>query len=132
MTNGQREKARCRTLPMAVAVLIGSGVVMAGDFESVAYDSSSDQIVVTMIYDGTNPDHHFSLKWGPCRKHDQPNGRSGENLISVDVLDDQWNDAAKNHYTKTFRVSLADVASCRPATVTLWTPPSFTRSVNIP
>ena len=135
MTDGQREKAPCRALSMAVAVvaLIGNGVATAGDFESVEYDSNSDQIIVTMAFDGTNPDHHFTLKWGPCRKHDQPNGQPGKNLISVDVLDDQWNDAANNHYTKTFRVSLAAaLTSCRPAIVTLWTPPGFTQSLDIP
>jgi hypothetical protein len=109
---------------------IGTAAVVAASFGSVHYDPSSDQLIVTMIYDGTNPDHHFSVQWGPCSKVDQL-GQPAHQTIDVSILDDQWNDAATKSYTKTVRVPLATL-SCRPATVTLRTAPDFYASVDIP
>jgi hypothetical protein len=83
-----------------------------------------------MIYDGTNPDHHFSIQWGACRKIDQPD-QPAHQIIDLSILDDQWNDAATKSYTKTVSVPLASL-SCRPATVTLRTAPDFYASVDVP
>jgi hypothetical protein len=112
------------------AMVTATTALMAASFGPVRYDPSTDELVVTMIYDGTNPDHHFSLEWGPCRKVDQKDQQAHQ-LIDLSILDDQWNDAATKSYTKTVRVPLATL-SCRPATVTLRTAPDFYESVNIP
>lgn len=105
--------------------------VMADAFGPVHYDPKRDQIIVAMIYDGTDPHHHFSIRWGRCRKlHDQPHGPARK-IISVGILDDQGNDAATKRYTKIVRVPLAGL-SCRPATVTLWAPPNQYTSLDIP
>ena len=105
--------------------------VMADAFGPVLYDPKRDQIIVTMIYDGTNANHHFTIQWGHCRKlHDQLQGRTRK-IINVGILDDQWNDVAKKRYTKIVRVPLAGL-SCRPATVTLWTPPNQYTRIAIP
>jgi len=114
-------------IAVAAAMATDSAAVMAASFGSVRYDPSSDQLIVTMIYDGTNPNHHFSIEWGPCRKLDQP----ARQTIDVSFLDDQWNDAATKTYTKMVRVPLATL-SCRPATVTLRTAPDFLTSLDIP
>ena len=114
-------------IAVAVAMATAAGSAMAASFGPVRYDPSSDQLIVTMIYDGTNPDHHFSVQWGPCRKLDQP----ARQTIDATLLDDQWNDAATKTYTETVRVPLASV-SCRPATVTLKTAPDFITSLDIP
>ena len=113
-----------------VAMTTGTTAVVAANFGSVSYDPNSDQIIATMIYDGTNPDHHFSIQWGNCRKVDQPD-HAVHQTIDVSILDDQWNDAATKPYTKTVRVPLATL-SCRPATVTLRTAPDFHASLEIP
>jgi hypothetical protein len=107
-----------------------TAAVVAANFGSVHYDPNSDQLIVTMIYDGTNPDHHFSIQWGPCHKVDQPD-QPAHQIIDVSILDDQWNDAATKSYTKTVRVPLASL-SCRPATVTLRTAPDFYASIDVP
>jgi len=115
---------------LIVAMTTDTTAVMAANFGAVSYDPSSDQIIATMIYDGTNPDHHFSIQWGNCRKVDQPN-HPAHQTIDVSILDDQWNDAATKPYTKTVKVPLATLA-CRPATVTLRTAPDFYASLEIP
>lgn len=108
-----------------------AAVVMADTFGPVHYDPKSDQIIVTVIYDGTNPNHHFSIQWGRCRKlHDQLHGPARK-IINVGILDEQGNDAAKKRYTKIVTVPLSGL-SCRPATVTLWTPPNQYTSIAIP
>jgi hypothetical protein len=128
---------RRRLKDSRAVLLIAITVVMAGhtapvkaaSFGSVRYDPGSDQLIVTMIYDGTNANHHFSIQWGPCRKLEQPDQPGHQ--IDVNILDDQWNDAATKTFTETVKVPLATV-SCRPATVTLRTAPDFIASLDIP
>jgi hypothetical protein len=117
----------CLLIALAIAMVTDTAVVMAASFGPVRYDPNSDQLIVTMIYDGTNPNHHFSIQWGPCRKLDQPPRQT----IDASILDDQWNDAATKTYTETVRVPLATL-SCRPATVTLRSPPDFYTSLDVP
>ena len=112
--------ARMRGTAVAVAMALATTPVIAVTFESVRYDPNNDQLVVTLIYDGTNPDHHFSVEWGNCLKLDQPGAPAHQ--LNVDILDDQGNDATEKTYRKTVTVSLASLP-CRPARVTLSTTP---------
>jgi hypothetical protein len=91
------------------------------------YDPEKDELVVSLEYRGTNPDHNFRLQWGECRR--TPGGDSNE--ISARVLDDQWDDRARADFTRTVRFSLADLR-CRPASVTLFSAPGFRIAVNVP
>jgi len=99
----------------------------ADNFSKAYYDSPTDQLVVSMSYDGTNSQHTFTLQWGQCQ---DVNG-SNQHEVAVRVLDSQWQDAALRPYSKTVRFSLADIP-CRPAKVTLSTAPRFTYTVLIP
>ena len=115
---------------LAITVMTVTAV-RADTFGPVHYDPKKNQIIVTMIYDGTTPNHHFSIRWGRCHKfHDQPQGPAHK-IVNVGVLDDQGNDAAMKRYTKIVRVPLAGL-SCRPVTVTLWTPPNSSTTLDIP
>ena len=107
----------------SLAALLTTVIGKAADFGAVRYDPKSDQIIVTMTYDGTNPNHHFSIHWGPCRKREDP-WLPTQYFVDVNILDDQGDDAAKQSYTETVRVPLVAI-SCRPVTVTLWTPPGL-------
>ena len=100
----------------------------ADNFGRVRYDAQADQLVVTMIYRGSNPDHAFSLKWGPCQAH-QSGDLPG---VTLEVLDDQFNDPAQQDYRKTVRFSLAELPCPRPAKVSLRTAPRFFYSLTIP
>ena len=118
-----------------IAALVGMGIpapaALADTFGSVRYDRQSDRIIVTVMYDGTNPDHHFTIRWGRCRKHlGQPAGPA-RLIINLGILDDQASDAARKPYVKVVSVPLSGM-SCRPATVTLWTPPKQYATVRIP
>ena len=99
----------------------------ADDFSNAYYDARTDQLVVSMTYGGTNSNHTFSLRWGPCQEV------SGSNLheLAGEVLDNQWQDQALRPFNKTVRFSLADIP-CRPAQVTLRTAPRFIYTVLIP
>jgi hypothetical protein len=59
----------------------------AAALSSVAYDPKTDELIVTMSYQGTNPDHQFSVQWGDC----QTVGDDGNThqIVGV-VLDSQW------------------------------------------
>lgn len=114
----------------AAAMTIGTAAT-AANFGPVRYDPQSNQLIVTMLYQGTTPNHHFSIQWGACRKLDDQLHGPGHQIIDVGVLDDQGDDAATNSYTEVVTVPLAGMP-CRPATVTLWTPPHFTASIDIP
>ena len=99
----------------------------ADNFSEVTYDGRNDQIVITMRYLGTSPDHTFSLRWGQCKK------AVGSRLheIVVEVLDGQWQDEERTEYTKTARFGLTEL-SCRPAALTLRTAPRFFYVLFIP
>jgi hypothetical protein len=130
---GQRRVEHSRTfllIAVTVAMVTATAAAMADTFGPVSYDPSSDQLIVTMIYDGTNPDHHFSVQWGRCHKANQSDQPAHQTIVAS-ILDDQWNDAAASTYTTTVKVPLATL-SCRPATVTLKTAPDFYTSVDIP
>src|SRR5277367_166232 len=109
-----------------IAAAMLTTAVRADNFANAYYDARRDQIVVTMTYRGTNPDHTFSLKWGQCKESD-----GGAHEIVAEVLDSQWQDAATQSFKKTTRFSLADL-QCRPAKLTLRTAPRFYYTLQIP
>jgi hypothetical protein len=112
-----------------LAVLGGlwAGCVQGDDF-SAGYDSRTDELVVNVIYRGTNPNHTFTLKWGSCHSSGQG---SGNDQIVVNILDNQWNDSALNDYARTVRFSLNGL-QCRPAQVTVRMAPHFYSVLSIP
>jgi hypothetical protein len=110
-----------------LAAAVPWNAALADNFSKVYYDSRTDQLVVTMFYRGTNPDHTFSLKWGQCAKSKDGSGLT----VDAEVLDSQWQDAAQQNYKKTTRFDLNDVP-CRPARLTLRTAPRFYSVVQIP
>jgi hypothetical protein len=95
---------------------------------AVQYDKPTDQLIVTVSYRGTNPNHVFSTKWGACR----PNQAGGLPGVTVEVLDDQFKDEARESYKKTTRFSLEGMPCGRPATITLRTAPRFLYTLTIP
>jgi hypothetical protein len=100
----------------------------ADTFGRVRYDRKSDQLVVTMIYRGTNPNHKFSLNWGDCEP-DQSGGLPG---VTAEVLDDQYKDPERQDFKKTVYFSLAGMPCPRPTSVTLRSAPRFFYTLTIP
>jgi hypothetical protein len=99
----------------------------ADTFSRVYFDAAADQLVVTMHYRGTNPDHVFTLRWGQCG---HPKGSELPEVVA-EVLDSQALDAATKDFKTTTRFNLAGLA-CRPAKVTLRTAPHFYTTLVIP
>jgi hypothetical protein len=124
--NGRRHSV-LRPIP-AIAATFFSLAAHADNFGGVRYDGQTDQLVVTMIYRGTNPDHKFSLKWGKC----QANQSGALPGVTVEVLDDQFGDRAQQDFRKTKRFSLSGLPCPRPASVTLTTAPRFFYTLTIP
>ena len=120
---------KVRFLSSAAALSVFTAPALHADtFSSASYDPNTNELVVTMIYRGTNPDHQFSVQSGDC----QTLGNDGNNhQVVAEVLDRQWNDAAQQTFTKTVRFSMAGL-NCRPATVTLRTAPRFEYTLQIP
>ncbi len=117
------------TLRMLLSGLVAgmlSATAPADNFANVYYSARKDQLVVTMAYRGTNPDHTFSLKWGQCQELD-----GGVREITAEVLDSQWQDVEQSDFKKTTRFSLANVP-CRPAKLTLRSAPRFFYTLQIP
>jgi hypothetical protein len=104
---------------------LDSRAAQADEFSKVTYDGQQDELVITMRYRGTNPDHVFSLKWGQCKE------TAGGHEIAAYVLDSQWQDAERADFKRTARFGLAEL-SCRPATLTLRTAPHFLYTLPIP
>src|SRR5579863_8323764 len=122
-----RVRLHAAPLSCGLAAAMLTTAVRADNFANAYYDARRDQIVVTMTYRGTNPDHTFSLKWGQCK---EPADGSAREIVA-EVLDSQWQDAATQNFKKTTRFSLADM-QCRPAKLTLRTAPRFLYTLQIP
>ncbi|HSY06069.1 MAG TPA: hypothetical protein VK803_08980 [Steroidobacteraceae bacterium] len=122
---GARWKAAA--VGIGVAVLMRPPGLQADNFSKVSYDPRTDQLVLSMLYRGTNANHTFSLQWGECQE------RKGSQLheVAAEVLDDQWQDEELRSYAKTVRVSLAGIP-CRPAKLTLRSAPRFLYTLLIP
>jgi hypothetical protein len=114
-------------LILAAAATFFSLEAGADNFARVRYDKQADRLVVTMIYRGTNPNHNFSLKWGPCQTSDSGNLPGA----TAEVLDDQYEDAAEQDFSKTVRFRLTDMPCPRPASITLRTAPRFFYTLTI-
>ena len=111
-----------------IAAMLLSQTAPADNFVKVFYDTKTDELVVTMVYRGTNPDHNFTLRWGECLANDSGNLPG----VTAEVLDDQWEDPAEQEFQKTTRFSLSDMPCSRPSIVTLRTAPRFFYSLTIP
>jgi hypothetical protein len=42
-------------------------MALADSFSTVHDDARSNQLVIIMLYRGTNPNHKFPVKWRPCK-----------------------------------------------------------------
>jgi hypothetical protein len=111
----------------AALCLLAMSAAQAATFSSAHYDPKTNELVVTMIYGGTNPNHQFSVQWGTCRAL----GNNGNHQIVADVLDSQWDDAAQQQFTTTVHFSLAGV-NCLPAAITLRTAPKYEYTLQVP
>jgi hypothetical protein len=131
VTTGTRtEVSRSVRHAWLVATLsaLASPAASADTFSSAYYDQKTNELVVTMTYRGTNPDHQFSIEWDQCQT---PGDDDSTHEIVGTVSDSQWDDDAQATFTKTVRFSFAGV-DCRPATVTLRTAPHFEYTLKIP
>ena len=106
-----------------------NGSASADSFGSTYYDRVKDELVVTMRYQGTNPNHRFTLQWGACQSTDDSEGMP---KVDVLVLDDQFMDAAHEDYQVIEHFSLADLPCPRPVTMDLYTAPRIFLPVVIP
>ncbi len=117
----------CASVSLAcLSTLIGPA--SADSFGSSYYDRATDQLVVTMRYEGTNPNHKFTLQWGQCESADS----DSMPRVDVAVLDDQFRDAAQQEYQLVERFSLDRMPCSRPVTVTLRTAPRMYLPIVIP
>lgn len=92
----------------------------------LTYDTSKDQLVMTIAYRGTNADHEFNVHWEACKKLDE------ERMQILGLLvDSQPDDHARQEFTKPMRIDLRSF-SCRPSKVTIRTSAGFFTSVEIP
>ena len=93
---------------------------------ALTYDAGKDQLVMTIAYRGTNPDHEFNVQWDACKK------LNAERMQILGLLvDSQPDDLARQDFTKPMRIDLRDF-SCRPAKVTIRTSAGFFTSVDVP
>jgi hypothetical protein len=125
--NGQRHSILW-LIPAVAAAAFLSLAAHADNFGGVRYNRQRDQLIVTMLYRGTNPNHKFSLKWGEC----QANQSGDLPGVTAEILDDQFDDVEQQDFRKTVRFSLAGLPCPRPVSVTLRTAPRFFYTLTIP
>jgi hypothetical protein len=62
-TTVRRLLTLCALAPLGCVVAM-SRPASADNFGHSYYDRATNELVVTMLYGGTNPNHKFTLKWG--------------------------------------------------------------------
>lgn len=122
-----RERQQMLGFLAAAAALLWQSA-HAANFGNVHFDKKTNQLVVTMLYRGTNPNHKFTLKWGDC----QANQSGGLPGATAEVLDDQFDDQAQQDFKQIVHFGLEGMPCARPASVTLRTAPRFFQTVAIP
>lgn len=111
---------------VSIAALLYLTPAAAITVTALTYDPGKDQLILTINYRGTNPDHQFNVQWDTCKKLDE------ERMQILGLLvDNQPNDLARQDFTKPMRIDLRDF-SCRPAKVTIRTSAGFFTSVDVP
>lgn len=93
---------------------------------ALKYDPAKDQLVMSITYRGTNPDHRFKVQWETCKRLDDER----QQILGL-LVDSQPNDHARQDFTTPMRVDLRDFG-CRPAKVTIRTSAGFFASVDVP
>ena len=121
-------KRRLIGVAAAIATALLADVAAADNFGRVYYDVKTDRLVVTMLYRGTNPNHQFSLRWGQCQSNQSGNLPG----VTVEVLDNQFDDLAQQDFKKTIRFQLTDLPCERPVSLTLRSAPRFFYTLTIP
>ena len=126
-TTVRRSQVLCALVPLGALSIFR--LASSDNFGPSYYDKATNELVVTMLYGGTNPSHKFTLQWGMCELDD-----SGRRLplVIAEILDDQFNDAEQQQYKIVTRLSLADLPCPRPATVSVTTAPGFSFELVIP
>jgi hypothetical protein len=115
-----------RLAGMALLLSAMSRPAGAAAFQEVTYDAVKDELVISVTYDGITPNHRFSFAWEQCIDR-------GDNhhQISVQLLDAQFQEPARQTYTQTLHLSLKDM-DCRPGELTVRTIPNNLYTVQIP
>ena len=91
------------------------------------YDADTDELVFTIAYRGSHPDHTFTVAWETCRTM----GDGHQEIFGI-VLDSDPRDPARIELKKTERVSL-ETFSCHPAIVAIGLAnPLYRRVLTIP
>ena len=121
----QHSRVRIRAFSSLLALFYG-GVALAITVTSLRYDATNDQLVMNIVYRGTNPDHEFSVQWDECKRLDDERSQ----ILGL-LIDSQPDDLARKDFTTPFKIDLRDFP-CRPAKVTIRTSAGFFMSVNVP
>jgi hypothetical protein len=90
------------------------------------YDRAQDALIVDLAYQGTNPNHEFSLVWDQCQAAGE-----GKHTVVGRLVDNQGSDAARSDFQVRRRFPLTGLA-CRPAEVTVRMGPVSNRTVSVP
>ena len=90
------------------------------------YDAAADALVIEIAYQGTSPNHDFTLTWDPCQK----TGNGGHAVVAR-LIDRQGKETAQNDYQVSRRFELSGL-QCRPAEVTVRLGPVSNRTVSVP
>lgn len=98
---------------MGVMLLSLSFTALSMNLIDAIYDAATDEIVFTIAYRGSHPDHTFTISWEMCRTM----GDGHREILGI-VHDSDPKDPAKIEFKKTERISLKDFP-CRPATVAI-------------
>lgn len=112
---------------LGMILLLSSFTALSMNLIDAIYDATTDELVFTVAYRGSHPDHAFTISWEMCRTMSD-----GHREILGIIHDSDPKDPAKAEFKKTERISLKDFP-CRPATVAIGlASPLYRRTLTVP
>jgi hypothetical protein len=116
---------RVAGIALAAALFAAPSFAPAQTILDASYSAAQDALVVEIAYQGTNPNHQFSVVWDACQQ------AGGRQSVVGRLIDAQGNDIAQKDFRVRRRFALADLP-CRPADVTLRLGPVSNATVPVP
>lgn len=95
-----------------LATLLLSTLASASIIQNSAYNSQSQTLFLTVVFEGGLKEHNFELAWDSCQTI------NGVQQTSARLLDSGWDDTGAQTQTLDLQFDLSAV-SCKPAELTV-------------
>lgn len=97
---------------LAFVVLTLTSLAHSAALTGLHFDSTSQVLHVSVVYQGGLKNHQFHLEWDNCQE------LNGEQYIAARLVDSGWDDTGTTEITQELQFDLSSL-NCKPAHLTI-------------